>query len=78
MSYLIREYWQGSTVHLDFNELGFKEHLAFNEVKSPGFFSFFDSCKIPCIKQTNLRPVLGFNELQVLANPPNTAFLPST
>ena len=38
MSCLIREYWQGSAVHLDFNELGFKEHLAFNEVKSPGFF----------------------------------------
>ena len=37
-----------------------------NRVKSPAFFPFLDSLKIPCIKQTNLRPVLGFNELQVL------------
>ena len=55
-------------VHLKSNELGVKEHLAFNRVKSL-FFSLFDSLKIPRIKQTNLRPVLRFNEFQVLANP---------
>ena len=52
------------------NILGFKEHLAFTEQSKIPVFFFFDSLKTPCIKQTNLRPVLGFNELQVLANPP--------
>ena len=33
------------------------------------FFSFFDSLKISCIKQTNLRPIPQFNKLQVLENP---------
>ena len=64
------------TVHLESNELRFKEHFVFNQQnKVPWFFSFLDSLKIPCIKRNNLRFVLGFNELQILANPQLNAFL---
>ena len=57
-----------STEHLESNKLRFKEHLAFNE-QSLVFFCPSLTLKIPCIKRTNLTPVLGFNKLLVLANP---------
>ena len=76
---LFSQAWMASpfsnTLHLESDKLGFKEHLAFNEQRKIRFFTFFVSLKIPCIKRTYLRPVLAFNELQLLANILKNAFL---